>query len=215
MTKKNSLPTIRIKDAWLLRENASQHLHELWANEGDVLADDDWMEKRVKEYREAWSPIEKSVLNGMVDSLELSFRQNVIDVYIAPWFRAFSDPMVIGVMQEPDVFVDTLTHELIHRLLTDNTAIPHETMLLEEWQKLFGKEHTFGTTVHIPVHAVHKAIYLDILKESKRLKRDITNNKKYKATDYIAAWDYVEKHGYKEIIAKLKVSYKALSKVEK
>ena len=146
----------------------------------------------------------------MTESIELSFRQNIIDVYIAPWFRAFSDPMVIGVMQDPDVFVDTLTHELIHRLLTDNTAIPHETMLLEEWQKLFGKQHTFGTTVHIPVHAVHKAIYLDVLKDPERLERDVASNKKYEAKDYIAAWDYVEQHGYKVIIDKLQNSYEKL-----
>lgn len=215
MTKQNSLPLIRIKDAWLLRENASQHLHELWASKGDVLADDKWMEKRVNEYQKAWEPVEQKILKGMTESLGLSFRQNIVDVYIAPWFRAFSDPMIIGVMQEPDVFVDTLTHELIHRLLTDNTAIPHETKLLEEWQELFGKQHTFGTTVHIPVHAVHKAIYLNILKDPERLKRDIANNKKYEAKDYIAAWDYVEEHGYEEIIKKLKNSYKDLSEKEK
>ena len=119
--------------------------------------------------------------------------------------------MVIGINREPDVFVDTLTHELLHRLLTDNTSAPYETMLTDEWQKLFGKNHTFGTLVHIPGHAVHKAIYLDILKEPKRLKRDIAENNKYNATDYINAWDYVEKHGYKEIIKQLQKSYKSLS----
>jgi hypothetical protein len=211
MTKRE-LPVIRIKDAWLLRENASQHLHELWAEKGDKLADDDWMEKRVADYSKAWKPLEKKILTGLCDMLDLTYRQNIIDVYIAPWFRAFSDPLVIGVMQEPDLFVDTLTHELTHRLLTDNTTIPHETMLLEPWQKLFGKDHSFGTVVHIPVHAVSKAIYLDVLNEPERLKRDIANNKKYDAKDYVAAWEYVEKHGYKEIINKLKASYEHLAK---
>lgn len=205
----DELPLIRIKDAWLLRENASKHLHELWGKD-KKLADDKWMEKRVADYRKAWKPVEQKILLGMTEKLGLSFRQNIIDVNIAPWFNAFSDPMVIGVMQEPDVFVDTLTHELLHRLLTDNTAIPHETQLLAEWQKLFGKSHTFGTVVHIPVHAVHKAIYLDVLKDPERLERDIANNKQYNAADYIAAWDYVEKHGYKEIITKLQKSYEKL-----
>lgn len=205
------LPVIRIKDAWLLRENASQYLHELWATKEDVLADDDWMQKRVAEYNKAWKPFEKKILTGLCNTLDLSYRQNIIDVYIAPWFRAFSDPLVIGVIQDPDLFVDSLTHELTHRLLTDNTTIPHETMLLEPWQKLFGKSHSFGTIVHIPVHAVNKAIYLDVLNEPRRLKRDIANNKKYEAEDYIAAWDYVEEHDYEEIIEKLKKSYKQLT----
>ncbi|MGZ6004781.1 MAG: DUF3850 domain-containing protein [Candidatus Saccharimonadales bacterium] len=206
----NKLPVIRIKNAWLLRENASKHLHELWGKD-KKLADDKWIEKRVGEYRKAWQPFEQKILTGMTKTLGLSFRQNIIDVNIAPWFNAFSDPMVIGVMQEPDVFVDTLTHELLHRLLTDNTTIPHETQLLSEWQKLFGKQHSFGMVVHIPVHAVHKAIYLDVLKAPKRLERDIASNRKDKATDYIGAWDYVEKHNYKEIIGKLKKSYRELA----
>jgi hypothetical protein len=207
----DELPVIRIKDAWLLRENASKHLHELWGKD-KKLADDKWMEKRVADYQKAWQPVEQKILLAMTELLGLSFRQNIIDVNIAPWFNAFSDPMVIGVMQEPDVFIDTLTHELVHRLLTDNTAIPHDTLLLAEWQKLFGNEHTFGTTVHIPVHAVHKAIYLDVLKQPKRLERDIATNKQYEATDYIAAWDYVEKHDYKAIIKKLQQSYLRLGK---
>lgn len=205
----DELPVIRIKDAWLLRENASKHLHELWGKD-KKLADDDWMEKRVAEYQKAWKQVGQEILLGMTEKLGLSFRQNIIDVNIAPWFNAFSDPMVIGVMQEPDLFVDTLTHELLHRLLTDNTTIPHETQLLPEWQKLFGRSHTFNTLVHIPVHAVHKAIYLDVLKDPDRLHRDIANNKKNEATDYIAAWDYVENHDYMEIIEKLKKSYSCL-----
>ena len=210
------LPIIRIKDAWLLRENVSKHLHELWAKKGDKLVDDNWMEKRVAEYNKTWKPYEKSILTGLCDTLDLTYRQNIIDVYIAPWFHAFSDPLVIGVMQEPDVFIDFLTHELIHRLLTDNTTIPYQTNILQpSWEKLFGKNNTFTTIVHIPVHAVHKAIYLDVLKEPKRLKRDIKTNTDYDATDYMAAWDYVEKHGYEEIIKKLKKSYTQLSKESK
>ena len=83
-------------------------------------------------------------------------------------------------------------------------------MILVEWQKLFGKEHASGTLVHIPVHAVHKAIYLDVLNAPERLERDIAGIKKNKATDYINAWDYVDKHGYLEIIEKLRASYKKL-----
>jgi len=208
MSKQN-LPTIRINDAWLLRENTSVHLNELWGA-GKPLRSDEEYAKYAEAYIKAWQPYEQKVLTGITDTLDLSFRQNIIDVYIAPWFRAFSDPLVIGVMQKPDGFIDILTHELIHRLLTDNTTIPHETMLLEPWQKLFGKNHSFGVTVHIPVHAVHKAIYLDVLNEPNRLERDIATNKKFNATDYVKAWDYVEKNGYKEIIQKLRNSYTEL-----
>jgi len=200
------LPVIRIKNAWLLQEHASKHLHELWGK-GKVLADNDWMNWKVGEYSKAWQPYEQKILQGMTDTLELSFCQNIIDVYIAPWFHAFSDPLVIGVNKTPDLFIDLLTHELLHRLLTDNTSVPHDTSLRDEWSELFGYHHSSVALVHIPVHAVHKAIYLDILNEPKRLRRDVAANKKQNAIDYVKAWQYVEENGYKEIIEQLRVLY--------
>lgn len=206
----NNLPIIRIKDAWLLRDNVSANLNELWGN-GEPLRSDEEYALITKSYSDAWEPHEEKILRGMISILGLEFRQEMIDVYIAPWFAAFSDPMVIGVRLSPQEFVDTLTHELLHRLLTDNTSVPHELFLLPEWEKLYGNQYTFTALVHIPVHAVHKALYLDVIQEPEHLERDITNNKKNKAIDYIAAWDYVEKHDYKIIIKKLKKSYKELS----
>ncbi|CAN5641792.1 hypothetical protein BH23PAT2_BH23PAT2_07320 [soil metagenome] len=202
----HELPIIRINDAWLLRDNASKHLNKLYG-EGEPLRSDEEYEEITNAYRDAWRPFEKKILSGMRDVIGLQFRQNIIDVYIAPWFNAFSDPMIIGVRSEPDAFVDILTHELLHRLLTDNTTVPHNTRFFTEWKKLYGKQHSFNATVHIPVHAVHKAIYIDILKAPERLKRDVAFVKKYDAKDYLKAWDYVEKKGYKEIITELKQWY--------
>lgn len=208
--KHNNLPEIRIKDAWLLRQVVSVPLNELWG-EGKPLRTDKEYAKIVAGYKDAWQPLEQKILGGMCEILGLTFRQNIIDVYIAPRFHAFSDPMVIGVTYESDKFVDTLTHELLHRLLTDNTKVPSDTRFLAEWKKLFGKSHTFNTLVHIPVHAIHKAIYLDVLNEPRRLKRDVKFVKDYNDTDYIKAWEYVESNDYKEIIKKLKQSYSSLA----
>ena len=209
-------PKIRIKDAWLLRQNASQHLHELWAKEGDVLADDEHMKKVVKAYRKSWENYEARVIKGMCDLYDLEFYQNLIDVYIAPWFGAFSDPLVIGVKHDPDEFVDTLTHELLHRLLTTNNKylMGDGTTLGDEWRRLFGKEHDFNTLVHIPVHAGLKAVYLDILKEPKRLERDKQYCKEHEESwgkPYVQAWDYVEQNDYRKINIDLRHSYDKLS----
>lgn len=204
------LPIIRIKNAWLLQENVSVHLNELWGN-GEDVADDEWLEKRVESYKKAWQPYEEKIMRAMTDMLGLSFKHNIIDVYIAPWFNAFSDPLVIGVVQEPDAFVDILTHELLHRLLTDNTTLPENFDLFSEWQKLFGEDHSFGEIVHIPVHAAHKAIYLDVLSEPERLDRDIAMSKDNQSTDYINAWKYVDKVGYREIIEELRSSYSRMA----
>lgn len=199
-------PEIVIKDAWLLRENASRYLHELWGKPGEKLAGDEEMEQIVKSYQDAWKPLEKTILTGMCQTFDLEFRHNIIDVYIAPWFYGFSDPLVVGVTNEPDKFVDILTHELFHRLFTANTKYDIDKSKRRlEWQKIFGKEHDFTTLVHIPVHAGLKAIYIDVLEQPYRLERDIKDCQKRKS--YKAAWDYVEKHDYKEIIQQLKDSY--------
>lgn len=203
-------PEIRIKYGWLLHEEVSVHLHKLYAKNGQQIADKEWMKLKVADYQKAWNPYENKIIKGMCDTLELEFRQNIIDVYIAPWFSAISDPMVIGVIFEPDLFIDKLTHELLHRLLTDNTAIPRKTKLLPVWQKLFGSQHSIAATVHIPVYAIHKLIYLDILNEPERLKRNITNCKTNNLTEFVKAWDYVDKHDYKEIVEKLKANYAEL-----
>jgi len=203
----NTLPEIRIKDAWLLREKVSSHLHKLWAKEGVPLHNSAQMESVVTSYKGAWQPFEHKVLSAMTELLGVSFRQNIIDVYIAPWFGAMSDPMILGAKFKPDEFIDTLTHELIHRLLTDNTALAEDTDILEIWRKLFGSEHSFVTLVHIPVHAVLKAIYYDVLTEPMRHERDISDCKKWNATEYVKSWEYVDSHNYKQIISRLKESY--------
>lgn len=206
-------PEIRIKDAWLLRENASRHLHELWAEKGEMLSDDKWMEWKVGEYKKAWKPYEKKILHGMCQAAGLEFRQNIIDVYIAPWFGAFSEPLIVGVMSKPDRFIDILTHELIHRLLTDNTIIydyDQPGRLWAQYQKTFGAEHSFNMVIEMVAQAVHKAVYLDVLKAPERLKRDIEGCKAVDAVNHIRAWEYIEEHGYKEIIEKLKAGYAEL-----
>lgn len=202
-------PIVRIKNAWLLHENASVHLHKLWGDDS-MLADYKKVDEIVHEYTEAWRPYEHQILEAMTDILQLEFRQNIIDVYIAPWFWAFSEPMVIGVVHKPDRFVDILTHELLHRLLTDNTSIASDKNMVPVWRKLFESDLPFKTIVHIPVHAVHTAIYLDYLKEPQRLQRDKAADKKHAAEDYVRSWEYVAQHGYKDIIKQLEKSYRSL-----
>lgn len=203
------IPEIRIKNAWLLRESASRHLHTLFAEDGDEMANHAEIDEVVETYQNAWKPVEKKIVSGMCEIMGLEFRQNIIDVYIAPWFYAFSDPMVIGVIMTEPEFVSTLTHELIHRLLTDNTALPYSHNLIKSWEKLFGEDHANNTLVHIPVHALHKAIIYDVLKDPKVKEADYSAclAREGKDGDYVKSWDYVDKHGYKEIIKKLKAVY--------
>lgn len=158
---------------------------------------------RIKNYRQEWEKNEKKILDGICDILSLNFIRNKIDVYIVSGNpRQLSDPLIIKSGFKPDEFVDTLTHELIHKLFEDNTPkIPPR--ILEE---MFPNE-TQKTRNHVIVYAVLKHIYLDVLNDKMRLERNIKNSKQHDTHDYARAWEIIEKEGYGELIDEFKKKY--------
>ncbi len=160
--------------------------------------------RRIKDYKKEWREHEKEILRGMCDILGLEFKRNTIDVYIVSGNpRQLSDPIVIKSGFRPDEFIDSLTHELIHKLFQDN-AKKFPISILDE---MFPGE-TSAVKNHVITHSVLKYIYLDILKDKSRLDRDIENSKKHRTNDYIRAWEIVEKEGYMKLIKELKSKLK-------
>lgn len=100
--------------------------------------------------------------------------------------------------------VNTITHELIHRLLIDNTLIDYEHDFIPDWEQLFGANHTWNTLVHIPVHAVMKQLYLDKINRPDLLELDLEETKNN--PPYVAAWQYVNDNDYAEIVSSLSIS---------
>jgi len=199
------LPKIRIKNARLLRHAASEPMNQVYGDGTPLLSHEEY-QAIVARYQAAWEPYEEKILRGMEELLGLEFYQNTIDVYIAPWFRAFSDPLVMGVKFSDSDFVSTLAHELLHRLLTDNTSTRRDDPeLIADWEKMIGEGCGAKTLVHIPVHAMLKALYLDILNEPERLQDDIA--KCQKNLPYKEAWEYVEAGDYRDIIRHLRSYY--------
>lgn len=77
--------------------------------------------ERVENYKKEWEKYEQEILQGLYDITNLEFNRDAIDVYIVSVNpRQFSNPIIIKSGFSPDEFVDTLTHELIHRLLVLN-----------------------------------------------------------------------------------------------
>ena len=199
-------PEIRFKSSWLLMDTIRYDItpaYEKYNNTHKL--DNEFISKVLDSYEKAWRPYEKSLIEGMCDILGLEFRQNVIDIYAAPFYRAFSDPMIIATKYDPDRAVEVIAHELLHRLLTDNTSVDWQHDFITTWKVLFGSKHSFDTLVHIPVHATLQALFDDRLKEPERTLRDITECKDHE--DYQLAWDYVQEKGCKKIIRQLRESY--------
>lgn len=195
-----AIPQVRIKYAWLLANMASVVMNEKWGD-GTPLHSFNYYENIAAKYEKWWRPNNDQVLEGICEILNLEFRQNIIDVNVAPWFSPISDPMTIGpAFKTVDDLVNTLTHEMLHRLITDNTTYPYDYDFLSQWREMFGDEHTQDTLVHIPVHAAMEALYTK-LGRADLLELDLVQTRKYEA--YKDAWLYVKKVGYKEIVRKL------------
>ena len=207
-------PEIRIYFSWLLYDTVSVELHKALSTGKELISKEEAGECTA-DYREAWSAHEGKILPALVELMGMEFYRDVIDVPCAPWFRAVSAPLTMNFRYEPDQFVDVLTHELCHVLLNDNTIYSNKSSQKDlhlgvRWQKLFNDDSNFMITNHIPVHALSKYIYLDMLKEPERLVRDIEHVQHN--APYMAAWDYVNEHGYMQIIEQLKDDYQAIKK---
>jgi len=206
------MPQIRINFSPLLYDYVARDKYKLYAQEWGDMPSREQCEEWTENYRKEWAKYEDKILPALTKALGVYFRQSIIDVHTVPGIRDMSDPIIMNFMTDADEFVDRLTHELVHKLLTDNTAYSlndtdKPTWLGDEWQKLFG-DHDFDALIHIPVHAIHKYIYLDVLKEPERLQRDIASTKDNEP--YAAAWQYVNDHDYIKIIADLKKLYATL-----
>lgn len=204
-------PTIRIHNSRLLFNSISEDERMRWAertNQPLVKFEDTTVYAR--QLRDVWSTHESVILPAMMNLYDVEFNRNIIDVYVSPWSASISDPLILNPGRPAEVQVDTLMHELLHVLFTDNTSYclydeSHEKQLLDCWRDMFGSDLEFKTLVHIPVHAGLKALFLDTFSEPMRLERDISRHQDNPA--YKAAWDYVESHGYEQINADLKALY--------
>ena len=210
-----NIPEIRMQTSPLLFNSISQEERQKWADEiGMHLYSTADIDEYVQELRQQWGTFEKQTLSAMCELYGIQFKKPIIDVYVSPWTKSISNPLILSPSRPPEVHVDTLVHELLHGLFTDNSSFSmHDknrtAKLIDKWRELFGDDLDWNTIVHIPVHAGLKAVFLDTLDAPERLVRDIERHINHPT--YKAAWDYVEEHGYKEINEKLRQLYKSLA----
>jgi hypothetical protein len=158
--------------------------------------------QKTTELREEWEKYEEKILTAIYKITNIEFKRNIIDVHIISGSpRNMSSPLIISSHNPTKDFINTLTHELIHKLFTDNVkGKVYRNIFID----MFPNE-TKLTQNHIIVHAILKYIYLDILKDEKRFKDNI--KKSERTPDYKKAWEIVEKEGYLNLIEKFKKNY--------
>lgn len=201
-------PEIRFRDSHLLigtiySDIETAYMPPLAHEDERYKLSREYINKKLDEYEVAWRPYEKRLIEGMSRLLNLEFKQNVIDVYAAPFYTSFSFPLIIATKYESDRAVEVLTHELVHTLLYDNTLQDIDLMAKEqEWIGMFGEGRDAVELIHIPVHATLQALFDDVLGEPERTIRDKEMCENYPA--YQKAWEYVDEVGYKTILEQIK-----------
>lgn len=207
-------PEIRIYFSWLLYDNVSKDMFDKYSEEPQTLLPKERCFEFAQNYQKEWAKYESKIIPALTEALGVDFYRKTIDVACAPWLTAQSEPLLMSFYYEPDQFIDVLTHELCHILLTDNSVYSDHSSkewinLVERWESLFGKQESSNTAAHIPVHALCKYIAVDVLGEPSRVDRDIEDVKHNKP--YVDSWEYVNTHNYKEIISQLKEDYAKLA----
>jgi len=141
-----------------------------------------------------WRKQEKKILIEIAKITNLKWKEDKIKCYVIGSGRSFSDPLTLKIFDNLNDFIDTLTHEMIHQIQSQNRD------KYQKWHKYVDetyKKETELTKRHIFLHAVHKKLYLNLF-DKKRLKRNIKRD--YTKPDYKRSWEIVEKEEHDNII---------------
>jgi hypothetical protein len=157
------------------------------------------LQRAVNEYYKSWEKWGSKLLPELQKVTGLVFAQNHIDIYIidVESKRAISNPMILPASLSVREFNFCLTHELTHRLTSDNTAgVNWHTRA----QKLYPNEKVLVAN-HVMIYAVLQAAYVKLdmreaLESGIRLSQD--------SPAYMKAWETIKQEGHQNILKKLR-----------
>jgi hypothetical protein len=201
----SKLPKVRFSSSWELYEKVYRY-----ALKDKEEVDTDEFESVEADLITQWMLYEEKILAGICSITGLSFRKNIIDIFLVPKAGLVSKPLIVGVFTNNDSFVEVVAYQLIFELLTDNTSIPLVYEVIEDWISLLEEDLYDDEAYFVPAFAIQKALYLDILDEPERLEEIQKRAVGLFRMDEHEAWNYVNTKDYKEIINKLHDMYKRI-----
>jgi hypothetical protein len=160
-------------------------------------------EKEIYKYDEQIFLGIKKLTGLEFEKTESGFLKNIHVAITDCGTKFWVNPLTIGIGFEIDEFLGVLFHQILHRLFISN-KIPEKNI----FKKMFPNEHRL-IRENVLVHAILKYIYLNILKQPNRLKKDIQISKKTVLFDnvkvkYSRVWEIVNELGYENIIKDFK-----------
>jgi len=184
--KKKSYPKIEFRYSWIYdqRYRNSSKIKKYFEKIGKTYPSSIEIQKYIKSVEVLWKKQDKKILKELSSIMKLNWNRENIICYVVGRGRPFSDPLTMRLYKNKYDFIDTLTHEMIHQLQTQNVG------KFQLWkQKVLTKKYTkesITTKNHILLHAVHWELFMRIFNK-RRLNKQIKLSKRLK-TDYLQLW---------------------------
>ena len=155
---------------------------------------DEILYAHMRKIEKEWTKHSGKILKELSKITKLKWREKEIVAYVTWGVIPYSNPLTLNLRSD----IDTLTHELIHRILSE---WGNWQLIKKSWIGLMKKYKTESQTtrVHIVVHAIH-ALLLKKLFGEKRLKKE---KKTVRDPQYIRSWEIAERNGYENIVKEL------------
>ena len=191
------IPKIIFKYSWIY----DQHWREVYRDDKNYSSEKEIL-SYIKKVEKLWWKDEEKILKELALASGLRWQEKSIVCYVVGRCIPFSDPLTIKAFKELPLnyFIDVLTHELIHQLLTQGDNSQKSKKAWNYFHRKY-KGEEFNSIIHIPVHAMHSHIFLKYFGQA-RLNREIESLSNL--PDYKRDWDIVEKEGYQNIIEEFK-----------
>lgn len=161
------------------------HIYQSYLSKTEPLSNAE-MAGHIKGINEFWNANHISIEASLKEITGLTFKEKKIPCYLNMDY-SFSDPLSIRI-QEPEKMKETLIHELIHVLFTQNNI--KNKKFQNKWNKYWDdfKDEPRLVKSHILVHAVHNLLTGQ--------KRDSVK------AEYVRSWEIVEKEGAQNLVDK-------------
>jgi len=187
MAANNKIPEVIFRRSWLYDQALAR-------KRSFKMPSDDVLKSQVKKLEEVWEKDGGKILKEIAKVTKSPWHEKEIVCYVTSGVIPYSDPLTLNLSSG----VDTLTHELIHRILSEPE---NKKRLQGNWRKLMAKyeKEPPKTKTHIVVHAIHAAILLGLYGE-KRLKK---TKAAIQEPRYIRSWEIVDRDGYGYILKEL------------
>lgn len=176
-----------------------------WLYDNALARDEGWKEAPPEErmqqsflrIQNEWREWEEKLLTSISDVIKLPWNEKEIVVYFTWGVYPYSDPVTINAISD----IHVLTHELIHRILSEPE---NQEKINSNWEALMNSfpNETPKCKTHIVVHAIHHEVM-------KKYFNDEVINKEMEAVkleDYVRSWEIIRKEGADKIVQKLTAS---------